>query len=1104
MNAAQILLFGVLSQAALCLAIISLFDGGPFTERFDGVSECSANESSTAARTALEGKQQDSTIVDSTAAGGIKTADNAAKTAGVNIATGVNDDITIARNGAKTPDVNNSNNNIIGEEDVKKKVGVVVEPTKPYIVVAVPQSTSQVKNDVVVEQQPPDQQQQEHLPLNPNGQQQRGNEDTDKEVLSLVGSEELGAREGAVEEEMLDAPPKNDDIVSFSQWAEKQADAAAATLPAKETDTSDTPKSPPKSGTPKTTTSKLSKNFASPDCTAKMVGANPESQGSGNVISSSRDEYLLNKCTEKAFFVIELCESIKALKVQMANFELYSSSPKEFRVWIGNAYPGRDKDWAEFGTFTYDDERSIQTFKNEVGVLGKFAKVEILSHHGTEHYCPISIFRVYGIPEIDLISGEVDDGDDDDDEAQGSSDEDKGNENPIVKGVKTIGDALVTAVRNVVFKPPKNPSLSVSLNSSSLLGTSMRHLVRASSANKEMSQERVDMLTYLLSTQYTTLRRYLSSMSVSTVLLQHCCEYGFSLTNVVHSSHQSWRWLDFLKVVHGEDFILALCNVLSIELGLSDLAEHPSSLENRTDFIIVNNNSATSTTNNSNDDITPFNPDLVVSASAKPSVQDPPALTENRTTDKRDETEKKDDKVDPADAVVVTLGDLKEKERPPSPGGNGASTPPPAAASATRETTWQKLSNRIRSLERNVTLSTGFLEELSLKYIKQIDELNTAVKMMSESISLLTRKEESCRARGTTLERQVENLQKGLGDLEGRLSETQEEMMSRHGLLVLLEICLLALLLFWCAPSHQAERLKSSSGSGRRLSLDTLKAEKLRTKLDTKTKEARRKSIEVGSLDNGQVGSMIEVVGAQDKVSRKRRKKRKGSRLLEDTRRHVVLEANEESAEENVYLTYQGRQMPRSTVGMKRSNSWSQDIDHNGVQDPVVFNEEPGVFNEDPGVFNEVFEPTQQLAGESGWSAVPCVPRNKLWENHVNDVIKSTRFLVSQVANGVDRQDDRTAYFNKSRSSSRSTDRSPLKVSNIYQVLERSVHEVDTETDLTDTDSPRDVKLMNGHREHNKKLQRSKSTSPTRHANMLRKQKVMFKNFRPEEADWLQ
>ena len=33
------------------------------------------------------------------------------------------------------------------------------------------------------------------------------------------------------------------------------------------------------------------------------------------------------------------------------------------------------------------------------------------------------------------------------------------------------------------------------------------------------------------------------------------------------------------------------------------------------------------------------------------------------------------------------------------------------------------------------------------------------------------------------------------------------------------------------------------------------------------------------------------------------------------------------------------------------------------------------------------------------------VSTSKLWENHVHDVIKSTRFLVSQVAGEVDRQD---------------------------------------------------------------------------------------------------
>ena len=29
--------------------------------------------------------------------------------------------------------------------------------------------------------------------------------------------------------------------------------------------------------------------------------------------------------------------------------------------------------------------------------MGKFAKLEVLSHHGTEHYCPISMFKVLAL-----------------------------------------------------------------------------------------------------------------------------------------------------------------------------------------------------------------------------------------------------------------------------------------------------------------------------------------------------------------------------------------------------------------------------------------------------------------------------------------------------------------------------------------------------------------------------------------------------------------------------------------------------------------------------------------------------------------------------------
>ena len=118
---------------------------------------------------------------------------------------------------------------------------------------------------------------------------------------------------------------------------------------------------------------------------------------------------MLNKCSDKAWFVVELCESIKAFKIEIANFELYSSVPKEFRVMMGNVFPGRDNDWRSFGQFQLEDSKEVQTFASQEGVFGKYVKVEILSHHGNEHYCPVSLFKIFGISEIELIGVDDDD-----------------------------------------------------------------------------------------------------------------------------------------------------------------------------------------------------------------------------------------------------------------------------------------------------------------------------------------------------------------------------------------------------------------------------------------------------------------------------------------------------------------------------------------------------------------------------------------------------------------------------------------------------------------------------------------------------------------------
>lgn len=61
------------------------------------------------------------------------------------------------------------------------------------------------------------------------------------------------------------------------------------------------------------------------------------------------------------------------MKVEIANFELFSSSPKDFRVFISDRYPTRD--WALLGQFAAADERSIQSFTLERQLFGKFVKV---------------------------------------------------------------------------------------------------------------------------------------------------------------------------------------------------------------------------------------------------------------------------------------------------------------------------------------------------------------------------------------------------------------------------------------------------------------------------------------------------------------------------------------------------------------------------------------------------------------------------------------------------------------------------------------------------------------------------------------------------------
>merc|ERR1712106_824153 len=145
-----------------------------------------------------------------------------------------------------------------------------------------------------------------------------------------------------------------------------------------------------------------SKNYASTDCGAKMITANPEAQHASKVIATNKDEYLLNKCEDKTWFIVELCESIQPQRFEVANFELFSNLPKDIIVYGSHRFPTRE--WTTLGKFIgLEGTRTIQSFNINSGGFFKYIKVDVLSNYGSEFYCPFSLFKIYGISEFEVI-----------------------------------------------------------------------------------------------------------------------------------------------------------------------------------------------------------------------------------------------------------------------------------------------------------------------------------------------------------------------------------------------------------------------------------------------------------------------------------------------------------------------------------------------------------------------------------------------------------------------------------------------------------------------------------------------------------------------------
>uniref|UniRef100_A0A1I7TK08 SUN domain-containing protein n=2 Tax=Caenorhabditis tropicalis TaxID=1561998 RepID=A0A1I7TK08_9PELO len=142
------------------------------------------------------------------------------------------------------------------------------------------------------------------------------------------------------------------------------------------------------------------RNFASRECGAKIIAANPEAENAKAVVNEKDvDDYMRNPCqsAKEKFIVIELCEAIQIKKLAIGNFELFASRPKTINVFISERYPPISN-WISLGYFHLQDHhKNLQTFEvPSTNIYAKYVRINLEDHYGKEHYCIVSVVNVMG------------------------------------------------------------------------------------------------------------------------------------------------------------------------------------------------------------------------------------------------------------------------------------------------------------------------------------------------------------------------------------------------------------------------------------------------------------------------------------------------------------------------------------------------------------------------------------------------------------------------------------------------------------------------------------------------------------------------------------
>lgn len=598
----------------------------------------------------------------------------------------------------------------------------------------------------------------------------------------------------------------------------------------------------------KISSQKRRRNYSSYECGAKIVASNTEAEGKSRILNELVDDYMLNPCKAKIWFVIELCETVQANQIELANFELFSSCPKDFAVYSSDHFPSRD--WVLLGTFTAAEQRVLQSFELKQEGFGKFIKIELLSHYGKEHYCPLSIVRIFGTSMVDEYE-EMETQDrhrdvpDDDLDRLDIPVEDPGTTN--------IFGSATDAVFSIVKKAAQ------ALGQQSLEERQINE-----TATEQQNETKIcKMVSDSKCSIDTSLFRFLRQC-------EQCISHPIGYYSLAQPHCR------FFQAALGPDRFQAVCDdfkehFLDTPLPLAketsrspppQILRLPLDSDNLFTVVTLHNSSA----------LSPVDKTVVVNVTRanrtqlEPSVQATPIAETNVNAS-----------VTEAPTLEIPSSVLEEEL---SDGGGFEELEEEGLKPAgQKESVFMRMNNRIKSLELNMSLSSQYLQELSQRYRRQMEEMqrafNRTIQTLNDTARKAADKDSKQQEVINSLQWQVSNLTRAVELLLDERSSVLKEMMETHVCLMMVEAIVMVTVMSLCVrrlSGRAAERSIPRYVSKRRNSADS--------STPPISRKVKRRSASEEAIREGEDLLIIEplqvLTGLPAKVKKKNRKRNRG------------------------------------------------------------------------------------------------------------------------------------------------------------------------------------------------------------------------------------